>query len=57
MEEIHPGDVVWFNAGERRRHGASSATAMQHIAIQEALDGTAVNWMEHVGDAQYSSTG
>jgi len=55
IEEISPGDVVWFEAGEKHWHGASPTNAMQHIAIQEALDGKAVDWMEHVSDAQYSS--
>jgi quercetin dioxygenase-like cupin family protein len=55
VEEIHPGDVVWFAPGERHWHGASATTAMQHIAIQEALDGKAVEWMEHVSDAEYTA--
>jgi quercetin dioxygenase-like cupin family protein len=55
IEEIRPGDVVWFQPGEQHWHGASATNAMQHIAIQEALDGKAVDWMEHVSDAQYSS--
>ncbi|CAN5792098.1 cupin domain-containing protein [soil metagenome] len=55
IEEIRPGDVVWFQPGEKHWHGASATNAMQHIAIQEALDGKAVDWMEHVSDAQYSS--
>ena len=53
VEEIRPGDVVWFEPGERHWHGASPTTAMTHVAIQEALDGRAVDWMEHVSDAQY----
>ena len=55
IEEIRPGDVVWFAPGEKHWHGASPTTAMTHIAIQEALDGKAVEWMEHVTDAQYAS--
>ena len=55
MVEVHPGDVVWFEPGEKHWHGASPTTAMTHIAIQEALDGKAVDWMEHVSDAQYST--
>lgn len=55
IEEIRPGDVVWFSPGERHWHGASPATAMTHIAIQESLDGKAVEWMEHVSDAQYGA--
>ena len=54
IEEIRPGDGVWFEPGEKHWHGASATTAMQHIAIQEALDGKAVDWMEKVSDAQYS---
>ena len=53
IEEIHPGDVVWFAPGEKHWHGASPDTAMQHIAVQETLDGKAVEWMEHVTDEQY----
>jgi quercetin dioxygenase-like cupin family protein len=53
VEEIRPGDVVWFAPNEKHWHGASPTTAMTHIAIQEALDGKAVEWMEHVSDQQY----
>jgi quercetin dioxygenase-like cupin family protein len=53
IEEIRPGDVVWFAAGEKHWHGASPTTAMTHIAIQEKLAGKAVDWMEHVSDEQY----
>ncbi|GIV69409.1 cupin domain-containing protein [Caldilinea sp.] len=53
VEELHPGDVVWFEPGEKHWHGASPTTAMTHIAIQEALDGRTVEWMEHVNDEQY----
>lgn len=53
VEDIRPGDVVWFAPGEKHWHGATPTTAMTHIAIQEALDGKAVDWMEKVGDAQY----
>jgi quercetin dioxygenase-like cupin family protein len=53
IEEIRPGDVVWFPPGEKHWHGATSTTAMTHIAIQEALDGKTVEWMEKVSDAQY----
>ena len=55
VEEIRPGDVVWFEPGEKHWHGASATTAMTHIAIQEALDGKAVEWMEHVTDEQYGA--
>ena len=53
VEQIHPGDVVWVPPGERHWHGASPTTAMTHIAIQEALDGKVVDWMEKVSDEQY----
>ncbi|MFN2637729.1 MAG: cupin domain-containing protein [Gemmatimonadaceae bacterium] len=53
VEEIRPGDVVWFEPREKHWHGASPTTAMQHIAIQESLDGKAVEWLEKVSDAQY----
>ena len=53
VEEIRPGDVVWFSPGERHWHGASPATAMTHIAIQESLDGRAVDWAEPVSDTHY----
>jgi quercetin dioxygenase-like cupin family protein len=53
IEEMGPGDVVWFSPGEKHWHGASSTTAMTHIAIQEALDGKVVEWMEKVTDEQY----
>ncbi|PQO28785.1 cupin domain-containing protein [Blastopirellula marina] len=54
IEEIRPGDVVWFPPGVKHWHGASSTNAMTHIAIQEQLDGKVVDWLEHVTDAQYS---
>jgi quercetin dioxygenase-like cupin family protein len=53
IEEIRPGDVVWFAPGEKHWHGATPTTAMTHIAIQEALDGKPVDWMEHVTDQEY----
>jgi len=53
IEEIRPGDVVWFPPGEKHWHGAAPTTAMTHIAVQEALDGTPVEWLEQVSDAQY----
>lgn len=53
IEEIRAGDVVWFPPGEKHWHGAAPATAMTHIAIQEQLDGKAVEWLEHVSDEQY----
>ena len=55
IEEIHPGDVVWFPPNEKHWHGASPTMAMTHIAIQEALDGKLVDWMEQVSDAQYGA--
>jgi quercetin dioxygenase-like cupin family protein len=54
IEEIRPGDVVRFTPGEKHWHGASPTTAMTHIAIQESLDGKAVDWMEKVSEEQYS---
>lgn len=54
IEEIHPGDIVWFPAGEKHWHGAAPTTAMTHIAIQEALEGKVVEWLEKVSDEQYS---
>ncbi|WP_283179654.1 cupin domain-containing protein [Gemmobacter sp. 24YEA27] len=53
VEEIRPGDVVWFAPDERHWHGASPATAMTHIALQEVKDGKVVDWLEHVSDAEY----
>lgn len=53
IEEIKPGDVVWFPPGEKHWHGATPTTAMSHIAIQEQQDGSVVEWMEHVTDEQY----
>jgi quercetin dioxygenase-like cupin family protein len=53
IEEIRSGDVVWFPPGEKHWHGASPTTAMTHIAIQEALNGRVVDWMEKVSDEQY----
>jgi quercetin dioxygenase-like cupin family protein len=54
IEELRPGDVAWFSPGEKHWHGAAPATAMTHIAIQEAKDGKVVDWMEAVSDEQYS---
>ena len=53
VEEIRPGDVICFAPGEKHWHGAAPTTAMTHIAIQEQLDGKAVEWMEKVTDEQY----
>lgn len=55
VREIRAGDVIWFSPGEKHWHGASAATSMTHIAIQEALDGNVTNWMEPVSDAQYAA--
>lgn len=55
VEEIRPGDIVWFAPGEKHWHGASPATALTHIAIQEQLDGKAVDWLEKVSDGQYQA--
>ena len=53
IEEIRPGDVIWFAPGEKHWHGASPTAAMTHVAIQEALKGKVVDWMEKVSDQQY----
>ena len=53
VEEIRPGDVVSFSPGEKHWHGATPTTAMAHIAIQEALNGSPVDWLEQVSDEQY----
>jgi quercetin dioxygenase-like cupin family protein len=55
IEEIRPGDIVWFAAGEKHWHGASPTTAMAHIAIAEKVDGNVVEWMEPVTDADYKA--
>lgn len=54
IEEVRPGDVVWFSPHEKHWHGASPTTAMTHIAIHESLDGKAVEWLEQVSDEQYA---
>ena len=53
IEEIHPGDVVWFAPDEKHWHGAAPTTSMTHIAIQEALNDKVVEWMEKVTDEEY----
>jgi quercetin dioxygenase-like cupin family protein len=53
VEEIRPGDVIWISPGEKHWHGATPATAMTHIAIQERRGGTVVDWMEQVNDEEY----
>jgi quercetin dioxygenase-like cupin family protein len=55
IEDIHPGDVIWFPPGEKHWHGATPTTAMTHIAIQEKLDGKNVDWLEKVSDEQYQA--
>lgn len=53
IEEIRPGDVVWFEPGEKHWHGATATTAMSHIAIQEKFNGSPVDWMEQVSETDY----
>lgn len=53
VEEVHPGDIVWFEANEKHWHGASATTGMSHIAIQENLDGKVVDWLEQVTEEEY----
>ncbi|WCJ64610.1 MULTISPECIES: cupin domain-containing protein [Agrobacterium] len=53
VEEIRPGDIIWFAPGEKHWHGAAPNIAMTHIALQEVKDGKVVDWMEHVTDGQY----
>lgn len=55
IEEIRPGDVVWFAPEEKHWHGAAPANAMTHIALQEVKDGKVVTWMEHVSADQYGA--
>jgi quercetin dioxygenase-like cupin family protein len=55
VEEIRPGDSIWFSPGEKHWHGATAATAVTHIAIQEQLDGKTADWLEKVSDVQYQS--
>jgi quercetin dioxygenase-like cupin family protein len=50
---LKPGDVVWIPPGEKHWHGAAPDTGMVHLAIHEALDGSHINWMEHVTDEEY----
>ncbi len=56
VEEIHPGDMIWFAPGEKHWHGATPETALTHIAIQERLNGEAVEWLEKVSDEQYAGS-
>lgn len=55
IEEIRPGDVIWFPPGEKHWHGAAPATAMTHISIVEKLDGKNADWLEKVSDEQYQA--
>jgi len=55
IEEIRPGDVIWFEPGEKHWHGATPTTAVTYIAIQERLAGLTVDWMEQVSDEQYQA--
>ena len=55
IEQIRPGDVIWFPPGEKHWHGATATTAMTHIAIVEKLDGKSSDWMEKVSDEQYQA--
>ena len=55
IEEIRPGDVIWFPPGEKHWHGAAPSTAMTHLSIVEELNGQSANWMEHVSNEQYQS--
>ena len=55
IRQIRAGDVIWIPPGEKHWHGAGRTTALTHVAMQEALDGVAVEWLEHVSDEQYSA--
>ena len=55
IEEIRPGDVIWFEPGEKHWHGAAPRTAMTHLAIQEKVNGKTVEWLEQVTEAEYSA--
>ena len=55
IEEIRPGDIVWFSPGEKHWHGATPTTAMTHIAVAEKLDGKSVEWMEKVTEEEYQA--
>jgi quercetin dioxygenase-like cupin family protein len=56
LRELRPGDTVWIPPAEKHWHGASPDCGMEHLALQEALDGVAVDWLEHVTDAQYAAS-
>ena len=55
IQEIRPGDVIWCPPSEKHWHGATGTAAMTHIAIQEALDGKVVEWLEKVSEEQYQA--
>ena len=55
VQVIRPGDVVSIPPGQKHWHGATATTGMTHIAIQEQLDGKAVDWLEKVSDEQYAA--
>jgi len=55
INEIKPGDVIWFLPGEKHWHGAAPTTAMTHISVVEQVDGKSAEWMEHVSDEQYQA--
>jgi quercetin dioxygenase-like cupin family protein len=57
VREVRAGDVIWFAPGEKHWHGAAPDMAMEHLAMQEALDGRHVDWLEHVTDAEYGAAG
>lgn len=56
VQEMRPGDIVWIPAGVKHWHGAAPENSMSHIAIAEAEEGKAVDWLEHVTDEQYASS-
>lgn len=56
IEEVRPGDVVWFEPNEKHWHGATATNGMSHIAIQENLNGKVVEWMEKVTDEEYTAS-
>jgi quercetin dioxygenase-like cupin family protein len=56
IEEVHPGDIVWFEPNEKHWHGATATNGMTHIAIQENLNSKVVEWMEKVSDDQYNNS-
>jgi len=55
-QTIRPGDVVWFEPGEKHWHGATATTGMTHIAVQERVDGSVVEWMEVVTEEEYAGS-